>query len=69
MVALEAAGIPTVFVASEPFASAARTQSEVLGMPDLPRVLVGHPIQDRTDEEMVALADAAVDEVLSCLSG
>jgi hypothetical protein len=27
-------------------------------------VFVPHPIQDRTDDEMVALADAAVDEIV-----
>ena len=33
------------------------------------RVFVPHPIQDRTDDEMRALADAAVDEILDALRG
>ena len=34
----------------------------------LPGVFVAHPIQDRTDAEMAALADAAVDEILKAIS-
>ncbi len=62
-VALEAAGIPSVFVASAEFVDAAVAQSEALGA-DPRRVFVEHPIQDRTDEEMRAIADATVDVVI-----
>jgi hypothetical protein len=31
-------------------------------------VFVAHPIQDRTDDEMRALADAAVDEIIRAIS-
>jgi hypothetical protein len=65
-VALEAAGIPSVFVASSEFIDAAVAQSEALGAEPM-RVFVQHPIQDRTDDEMRALADAAVDEIVSAL--
>jgi alkanesulfonate monooxygenase SsuD/methylene tetrahydromethanopterin reductase-like flavin-dependent oxidoreductase (luciferase family) len=61
---LEARGIPGVFVASTEFVEAARAQAEALGI-DPARVFIAHPIQDRTDDEMRALADAAVDEILS----
>ena len=60
---LEARGIPTVFVASEPFREAADAQSVALGF-DPARVFVAHPIQDRTDREMQALADAAIERIL-----
>ena len=33
------------------------------------RVFVPHPIQDRTDDEMRALADAAVEDILAALRG
>ena len=33
------------------------------------RVFVPHPIQDRTDDEMRALADAAFDEIVAAVSG
>ena len=32
------------------------------------RVLVPHPIQDRTDDEMRALADAALDDIVASLT-
>lgn len=60
---LEARGIPTVFVASDPFREAADAQTTALGF-DAARVFVAHPIQDRTDEEMQALADNAVESIL-----
>jgi hypothetical protein len=63
---LEGRGLPGVFVASTEFVDAADAQSAALGF-DPARVFVPHPIQDRTDEEMAALADAAVDEILSCV--
>ncbi len=65
---LERRGIPAVFVASEPFRDAAETQSTALGF-DTARVFVAHPVQDRTDEEMEALADTAVDDLVAALVG
>ena len=65
---LEALGVPSVFVASTEFVEAADAQAHALGA-DPARVFVQHPIQDRTDDEMRALADAAVDELLSNLVG
>jgi len=56
-----------VFVASSTFVDAARVQAEALGLPDVKRVFVPHPIQDATDEEMVEKADAIVDEVIAAL--
>jgi len=50
-----------VLVASSAFAGAAERQAALLGQPALARVFVAHPVQDRTDEEMRALADAARD--------
>jgi hypothetical protein len=63
---LEARGIPAVFVASSEFVVAAESQARALGF-DTARVFVPHPIQDRTDDEMRALADAAVDEIVAAL--
>ena len=65
---LEGMGLPGVFVASAEFAEAAAAQAAALGF-DPARVFVPHPIQDRTDDEMRALADAAVDQVLAELVG
>ena len=53
-------------VASSEFVEAAESQARALGLPAR-RVFVPHPIQDRTDEEMQALAEAAIEEILSAL--
>ena len=64
---LETRGIPGVFVASVEFRQAAEAQSRSLGF-EPARVFVPHPIQDRTDAEMRALAEAAIDEILRALT-
>ena len=64
---LEGRGLPGVFVASTEFVDAADAQAAALGF-DPARVFVAHPIQDRTDEELAALADGAVDEILATLT-
>jgi hypothetical protein len=66
IVDLEARGVPGVVVASSEFVEAAEAQARALGLPAR-RVFVPHPIQDRTDDEMRALADDAVDQVLEAL--
>jgi len=66
IVDLEGRGLPGVFVASMEFVQAAEAQAQALGHPTA-RVFVPHPIQDRTDDEMVAYADAAYDEIVSRL--
>jgi hypothetical protein len=64
---LEGRGIPSVFVASSEFIQAAEAQSRALGFPAA-GVYVPHPIQDRTDEEMRALADTAIEPLLAALT-
>ena len=59
---------PAVLVASSAFEQAADHQSAALGQPELRRVLVPHPIQDRTDEELRELARGSVDEILRGLT-
>ena len=64
---LERRGVPGVFIASDVFVDAAEAQARALGFPAA-RLFVAHPIQDRTDDEMVALADAALDQVVALLT-
>ena len=64
---LEGRGIPGVGVASSAFIEAAAVQSKSLGF-DPALVFVAHPIQDRNDDEMRALADQALDRILGALS-
>jgi len=66
MTTLEEQGIPGVVVASSEFRDAARYQSEALGF-DPVCVFVPHPIQNRTDEELRALADDAIEEIIQAL--
>ena len=68
IVDLETRGVPGVVVASSEFIEAAESQAKALGLAAR-RVFVPHPIQDRTDDEMRALADAAVEEILAGLRG
>ena len=63
IVDLEGRGVPSAFVASTEFLVAAETQAKALGFGAVARVFVPHPIQDRTDDEMRALADAAFDDI------
>ena len=65
---LEARGIPGVFVATTEFVDGAEHQAKALGA-DPAAVYVEHPIQDRTDAEMIAIADAAFAKVLAALVG
>jgi hypothetical protein len=69
IVDLESRGIPGVFVASAEFVTAAIAQSASLGFPSVARVFTPHPIQDRTDDEMRAYADATYDEILRQILG
>lgn len=55
-------------VASTGFVDAAARQAEALGLPELKRVFVPHPIQDANDDEMRAKADAIVDQVIAALT-
>ncbi len=64
---LEDRGLVGVFVASDVFVEAAVAQSASLGI-DTARLFVAHPIQDRTDDEMRALADTAVDALIARLT-
>ena len=66
MVNLEAEGVPGVYVATVEFEDGGIHQARALGA-DPAAVFVEHPIQDRSDEEMVGIADAAVKEILSKL--
>lgn len=65
---LEARGVVTAFLASSEFVEASEAQGRALGYQRVPAVFVPHPIQDRTDAEMSALADAALEAVLAAVT-
>ncbi len=63
---LETRGIPSVYVATTEFVDGADAQAKSLGFAHSP-VYVEHPIQDRTDEEMVAIGEQAFEAVVAQL--
>jgi hypothetical protein len=63
----EIQGKPAVFLASSVFVDAAETQAAALGLPEVRRVFVPHPIQDATDDEMRAKAEQAFEAVVAAL--
>ncbi len=64
----ETQGIPAVSIASSEFGEAAEAQRHALGMDNARYILVPHPIQDATDDEMRAKASAALDQVWRALT-
>ncbi|MFT5509583.1 MAG: hypothetical protein ACI89J_002670 [Hyphomicrobiaceae bacterium] len=64
---LESRGIPSVGIATTEFQQAAEAQAKALGT-DPAYVFVPHPIQDRTNDELHALADDYLDEMLQGLT-
>ena len=64
VIEFEALGRPGVLIASDAFAQAAANQVELLGQPKLAYALAPHPIQDRTDDELRAMARDIADEAL-----
>ena len=69
MVRLEATGIPTAGVATEPFLDEALEQARLLGMPDYRMVLVPHPVQLLELAQLQALADGVFGEIVVRLTG
>ena len=61
---LESRGIPGGYVLSEEFREADLAQAKALGFAAM-KVFVEHPIQDRTNEEMAAIADQAFAQVMA----
>ena len=64
MADLEARGIPVVAVATTEFIDAAAVQAKALGT-DPAYVFVPHPVQDRTDAELQAMAGEYLDRILA----
>ncbi len=64
----EIQGLPAVSIASSEFAEAAEVQRKALGMDGARYVLVDHPIQDATDDEMRGKARAVLEQVIEALT-
>ncbi len=64
---LEDQGVASVGIATGEFVDAAQAQNRALGY-DPAVVFVPHPIQDRTREELQALADGAFKAIAEALA-
>ena len=67
MLDLDERGVPGVMIATTAFQEAAAAQSKSLGY-EPAIVWVPHPIQNRTDEEIRAIADQAMGEIVGKLT-
>ncbi len=63
---LEERGVPSVYIATTEFIDGAQAQARALGA-DPAALFVPHPIQDRTDEELVAIAEEAFARLLEVM--
>ena len=64
---LERRGIVGAFVATVEFVDGAEAQARSLGV-EPAAIFVEHPIQDRTDDEMRAIAESAFEEILRAVT-
>jgi hypothetical protein len=68
LVHLERRGIPTVGVATAPFADEAVQQARLLGMPGCRMAYIPHPVQLLSSDELAGRADAVFPDVLAALT-
>jgi len=68
VVRLEERGVATAAVGTQPFIDEALEQARVLGMPDYRMVLIEHPVQLATTEELHRRASAAFDAIVARLT-
>ena len=50
------------------FMKSAEMRSKILGMPTHPQVFVDHPMASKTEADVKAMAEAAVDEIANALT-
>jgi hypothetical protein len=67
-VQLEAAGRPTVVVATREFETLARAVADRAHLPDARIVVVEHPLGGITDDEVRARSRSVVDDVIACFT-
>ena len=67
MIEVRRRGVPSAVICSKPFLQLGRTQSRVLGVPDLPLIVVEHPLGGISMDDVKARADAALPGLLEML--
>ena len=65
---IETQAVPTVTFCTQPFRTLAQVRRDTLGLPQLPIVFLPHPMMTRSREEIEALADQVLSEVVERLT-
>lgn len=64
----EKKGVPTITLVTDQFQGLATAESNALGMPDIPLVVMPHPLGGRKRPDVAILASKAFGDIVSCLS-
>ena len=67
MAELRKRGVATALICSDPFRNLAKTQAQVLGVPELPLVMIPHPLGGLSLEDVQKRADVAVPQVVNLI--
>ena len=67
MAQLRKRGVRAAVLCTEPFMKLGRTQAQVLGVPDLPLILIPHPLGGISLEQVEGRAHHALPELLQLL--
>ena len=69
MAQLRKRGMLTAVICSTPFERLGRTQATVLGVPELPLLMIPHPLGGLSYEKVRERADAAIPKIVELLRG
>jgi hypothetical protein len=69
MAELTKRGLAAVVICSEPFLRLGQTQARTLGVPDLPLVVIPHPLGGLSLEQVRGRAEVAIPLVIEALRG
>ena len=67
MAELRKRGLITAVICSTPFEKLGRAQARVLGVPDLPLVMIQHPLGGLEIDDVKARAEQAMQKVIALL--
>ena len=67
MVEVQRRGVPSAVICSKPFLQLGRNQARVLGVPDLPLILIEHPLGGIALDDVKARAESALPQLLAML--
>lgn len=69
MTELRKRGLTTAVVCSTAFETLGRTQARVLGVPELPLIMIPHPLGGVSLDEVRARAQVAIPQIVELLQG